>query len=78
VLVAKPEYEVDLTKLVELIKNSGHAVSVIDGSAHVISPADWSATLNRLAFEAGITLASLTCVLPTLEETFFEMTGDSK
>jgi ABC-2 type transport system ATP-binding protein len=78
VLVAKPEYEVDLTKLVELIKNSGHVVSVIDGSAHVISPADWSATLNRLAFEAGITLASLTCVLPTLEETFFEMTGDSK
>ena len=78
VLVAKPEYEVDLTKLVELIKNSGHVVSVIDGSAHVISAADWSATLNRLAFEAGITLASLTCVLPTLEETFFEMTGDSK
>jgi ABC-2 type transport system ATP-binding protein len=78
VLVAKPEYDVDLNKLVELIKNSGHTVSVIDGSAHVISPADWSATLNRLAFEAGITLASLTCVLPTLEETFFEMTGDSK
>jgi hypothetical protein len=31
-----------------------------------------------LAFEAGITLASISVVLPTLEETFFEMTGDNK
>ena len=78
ILVAKPEYEVDLNKLVDIVKKSGHEVTVKDGSAHVTSPADWSATLNRLAFEAGITLASLTCVLPTLEETFFEMTGDSQ
>jgi len=52
--------------------------SVIDGAAHIVSPPDWGATLNRLAFESGITLASLTSVLPTLEETFFEMTGDSQ
>jgi len=78
ILITKPEYAVDLTKLVEIIKKSGHEVSVIDGAAHVLSPAEWSATLNRSAFEAGITLASLTSVLPTLEETFFEMTGDSE
>lgn len=78
ILVAKPEYAVDLTKLVDIVKKSGHQVSVVDGAAHVISPNDWSATLNRSAFEAGITLASLTTVLPTLEETFFEMTGDNE
>jgi ABC-2 type transport system ATP-binding protein len=78
ILIAKPEYDVDLNKLVDIVKKSGHEVTVEEGSAHVISPADWSATFNRLAFEAGITLASLTCVLPTLEETFFEMTGDSQ
>ena len=78
VLIAKPEYAVDLNKLVDIAKKSEHSVSVIDGAAHILSPAEWAPTLNRLAFEAGITLASLTSVLPTLEETFFEMTGDSK
>ncbi|MEI6763797.1 MAG: ABC transporter ATP-binding protein [Actinomycetes bacterium] len=78
ILVAKPEYAVDLNKLVDIVKKHDHEVSVIDGAAHIVSPPDWGATLNRLAFEAGITLASLTSVLPTLEETFFEMTGDSQ
>ncbi|MEI6215850.1 MAG: ATP-binding cassette domain-containing protein [Actinomycetes bacterium] len=76
VLVAKPEYAVDLGKVVAIAQNNGHEVSIIDGEAHIIGSADWAATLNRLAFEAGITLAALTSVLPTLEETFFEMTGD--
>jgi len=78
VLIAKPEYAVDLNKLVDIVKKSDHAVSVVDGAAHILSPADWGATLNRLAFEAGITLSSLTSVLPTLEATFFEMTGESE
>ncbi|NCV74071.1 MAG: multidrug ABC transporter ATP-binding protein, partial [Actinobacteria bacterium] len=34
------------------------------------------AKLNKSAFEAGITLTSLTPIRPTLEDTFFEMTGD--
>ncbi len=76
VLVAKPEYSVDLGKIVTIAQNSGHEVSIVDGEAHIISSADWAATLNRLAFEAGITLSALTSVLPTLEETFFEMTGE--
>ncbi len=78
VLVAKPEYAVDLNKLVEIVTKSGHAVSVVDGAANILTPVDWAATLNRLAFEAGITLSALTSVLPTLEETFFEMTGASE
>lgn len=78
VLVAKPEYSVDLGKIVDLAQKSGHAITIVEGAAHIISPPDWSPTLNRLAFEAGVTLASLTSVLPTLEETFFEMTGEDK
>jgi ABC-2 type transport system ATP-binding protein len=76
IIVAKPEYEVDLTKLVKLIEDTGHAVVVRDGAVHVTSAKEWAPTLNRLAFEAGITLASITSAQQTLEETFFEMTED--
>ena len=37
---------------------------------------DFSAKLNRAAFDAGITLESLMPVRASLEETFFEMTGE--
>ena len=76
IIVAKPEYEVDLTKLVKLIEDTGHAVVVRDGAVHVTSAKEWAPTLNRLAFEAGITLATITTAQQTLEETFFEMTED--
>jgi hypothetical protein len=33
---------------------------------------------NKSAFAAGITLSQLSPMLPSLEETFFEMTGDSE
>jgi ABC-2 type transport system ATP-binding protein len=76
IIVAVPEYEVDLTKLVKLIEDSGHAVALRDGAVQVTSSKEWAPTLNRLAFEAGITLASISTVQQTLEETFFEMTED--
>jgi ABC-2 type transport system ATP-binding protein len=75
IIVAKPEYEVDLNKLVKLVQEAGHIVTVIESAVHIKAPPEWAATLNRLAFDAGITLQSLSPVLPTLEETFFEMTG---
>jgi ABC-2 type transport system ATP-binding protein len=43
---------------------------------HIQASAEWGATLNRAAFDAGITLAQLSPQIPNLEETFFEMTGD--
>jgi ABC-2 type transport system ATP-binding protein len=46
--------------------------------AHIEGPADWAADLNKAAFAAGITLSQLSPMLPSLEETFFEMTGDSE
>jgi len=43
-----------------------------------LGPREWAPVLNKLAFEAGIILAQLAPVLPSLEETFFEMTGDQE
>ncbi len=76
ILVAKPEYAIDLGKIVEIARVCGHEVSVVEGAANILAPSDWSASLNRMAFEAGVTLSTLTSVLPTLEETFFEMTNN--
>ncbi len=75
-LVATPEFPVDLNTLVEIATNHGHTASVKDGSVHIIGEANWGATFNRLAFNAGVTLAAISAIQPTLEETFFEMTGE--
>jgi len=77
IIIAKPEYAVDMPKLVAIAQQSGHTASIVDDELHVLSPAEWSATFNRLAFEAGITLANLATVRPSLEETFFELTTES-
>ena len=78
IIVAKPEYYVDLTNLAKKLTDSGFNISIVDGNLYIQAAQEASATINRMAFEAGITLASISVVLPTLEETFFEMTGDSK
>jgi len=76
VIVAKPENISDLNKLVQIAISAGHEAKVIDNSVHVTGTSDFSAKLNRAAFEAGIVLESLTPVRASLEETFFEMTGE--
>lgn len=76
VIVAKSKRATDLKKLLKIAKDSGHTASIIDGAVHVISDSSFAAKFNELAFDAGITLSSLNAVLPTLEETFFEMTGE--
>ena len=75
-LVARPEFLVDLNTLVEIATKHGHVASVADGAVHIIGNAEWGATFNRLAFNAGVTLSELSATQPTLEETFFEMTGE--
>jgi len=74
-ILVKPEFEVDSDRLMEEIQSAGHTVEIKDGVLHVLVPENLSSEINRLAFAAGITLQSLTQVLPTLEETFFDMTG---
>ena len=76
VIVAKPENRGDLEKLAKIAQDGGHSAKIIDESVHVTGESDFSAKLNKAAFEAGITLESLTPVRASLEDTFFEMTGE--
>jgi len=75
-LVVKPEFAVDLNRLVEIATKHGKKVTVLDGSITIFGAVDWAPSFNRLAFEAGITLSGLSVIQPSLEETFFEMTGE--
>ena len=75
-LVVKPEFGVDLNKLMEIVTKHGKKATVSDGSIIISGAVDWAPSFNRLAFEAGITLGELSVVQPSLEETFFEMTGE--
>jgi len=77
-IIAKCLNTQDLPKLIQIAQSAGHSGSTIGEEAHILASADWAATLNTLAFQAGITLSQISPVLPSLEETFFEMTGDDE
>ncbi len=76
VIIAKGQNLGDLEKILTLATGMGHTASIRNNEVHIQANADWAATLNRAAFDAGITLAQLSPQVPNLEETFFEMTGD--
>ncbi len=76
VIVAKPEQRSDLDKLVMIATQAGHSAKIIDETVHVTGAADYSAKFNKSAFDAGIILETLTPVRASLEDTFFEMTGE--
>ena len=76
VILVKTENSKDLEKIVAIAHADGHKATIRSEVAHIEGPADWAGTLNRKAFEAGITLTELAPQLPNLEETFFELTGD--
>ena len=75
IILARSEDPKDLPRLLQIASEAGHEGSIIGGVAHILGPREWAPTLNKLAFESGIVLSQLSPVLPTLEETFFEMTG---
>jgi ABC-2 type transport system ATP-binding protein len=68
--------ELLLEKILSIATGMGHSASIRNNEVHIQANAEWGATLNRAAFDAGITLAQLSPQIPNLEETFFEMTGD--
>ena len=76
VIIAKGQNPGDLEKILTLATGMGHTASIRNNEVHIQANADWAATLNRAAFDVGITLAQLSPQVPNLEETFFEMTGD--
>ena len=75
-VIAKPEHKGDLNKLAEIAKSLGHQASILDDAVHVKGETQFAAELNKAAFAAGITLSSLAPFKASLEETFFEMTGE--
>ena len=76
-IYARPENLSDLSKLNQIAISLGKNSKIKDDQIEVSSDLEFAAILNKAAFEAGIVLATLTPVRPTLEETFFEMTGQS-
>ncbi len=77
VLIAKTASGEDLGKLEKIAEKFGHVASIRDGALYIQGPVDWAATFNKAAFDEGITLSQLTPLLPNLEATFFEMTGEN-
>jgi ABC-2 type transport system ATP-binding protein len=77
VTLARPENSNDLKKLGEIATKLGKKSKIKDGQIEIDAELGFASILNKTAFESGIILASLTSIRPTLEETFFEMTGDS-
>lgn len=75
-IIAKSADPKDLLRLLEIAHDAGHEGSIVDGIARILGPTEWAVTLNKLAFDSGIILSQLSPVLPSLEDTFFEMTGD--
>ena len=74
-VVLVPEKLSDLAALVTLVIDHGLPATVVDDTVRVVGSQSDAPVLNRLAFAAGITLVELRCEVPSLEETFFDMTG---
>ena len=73
-ILAKPENQNDLVKLNQIAQGLGIDSKINEDLVEASADANFAAKLNKAAFDAGITLTSLTSIRPTLEETFFEMT----
>ena len=76
VIIAKPENAKDLARLCEVANKLGERAVIKTDVVEVSGDINFSSKLNKAAFDAGIILSSLTPVRPTLEDTFFEMTGE--
>lgn len=77
-IIAKCTNASDLSKLKSLVSAAGHPAILEDTELRIDADENWSAVLNKLAFDNGIILSQITPVRATLEETFFEMTEEVK
>ncbi len=66
----------DTGRLVQLVTDAGYGSTRVNGAIEIDAPAAFAPELNRLAWQAGITLAELQAVSADLERAFFAMTGD--
>ena len=75
-LYIEPEYSVDLNKLVKLLEVGGFVFKVDGHEIAIEGGAPLAASINRLAFENGITLKQIAERRATLGESFFEMVAE--
>jgi len=73
---AATEAATDMGRLVKLVTDAGYRSTRVNGAIEIDAPAAFAPELNRLAWQAGITLAELQAVSADLEHAFFAMTGD--
>jgi ABC-2 type transport system ATP-binding protein len=75
---AAAENETDTIRLIELATSAGYQSTRVNGAIEIDAPSIWASDLNRLAWEAGITLRELQATSADLEHAFFAMTGNNK
>jgi len=66
------------SRLMQLAADAGYHAAVVNGGIEIEAPAEWTAELNRLAWQAGITLRELRATSADLEQAFFAMTGTNQ
>ncbi|MEX0667464.1 MAG: ATP-binding cassette domain-containing protein [Acidimicrobiia bacterium] len=75
---AAAENEADTYVLIQLATSAGYHTTRVNGGIEIDAPASWAPELNRLAWQAGITLRELRAASADLEQAFFAMTGNDK
>ena len=77
-LVVKGSAPSDLKLLQDIVTAAGFTSEISDEQLVVTAPESFAGELNQRAFASGITLTLLQVTRPTLEESFFEITGGEK
>jgi ABC-2 type transport system ATP-binding protein len=70
--------QADLERLEQIATTAGFSSEVIDNQLVIMAPESFAAQLNKAAFDSGIILTQLQITRPTLEESFFEITGGER
>ena len=74
-LAVKGSAPADITILQELAQKAGYSSELINDQLVIVAPESVAGELNKSAFDRGIVLTQLQITRPTLEESFFEITG---
>ena len=77
-LAVKGSSPADLMLLQDIATAAGFTSEISDEQLVVTAPESFAGELNKRAFASGITLTLLQVTRPTLEESFFEITGGEK
>lgn len=77
-LIVRGSSDPDLATLREIASSAGFDSQVDGDQLLITAPESFAGTLNKGAFERGVVLTMLHIARPTLEESFFEITGGEK